>query len=176
MILVTINESANTQGAQPTCIKTMQAKKQHPLHAFNRPAHRGRQAPNVLWQLIRKAYHEYYFHNRPTWDIQKQARGEPEEEYSEPVIEFRISERASSSLAGRTISALMSSRSAVLRLVSLWTLFTKNSTRRNCAASTRNCRLWLTLIRNGHLDRTHSLLLWERHNVHVVLVTRVRHN
>ncbi|KAH6981556.1 hypothetical protein BKA56DRAFT_672369 [Ilyonectria sp. MPI-CAGE-AT-0026] len=41
-----------------------------------------------------KDYCKYYFHNRPTWDIERQARGEPDEEYIEPAIELNIPERA----------------------------------------------------------------------------------
>jgi hypothetical protein len=45
-------------------------------------------------KAIRQEYHDYYFHNRPTWDIKQQARGEEEEEYIEPAIELNILERA----------------------------------------------------------------------------------
>ncbi|KAI7758745.1 hypothetical protein LZL87_012251 [Fusarium oxysporum] len=41
-----------------------------------------------------KQYHEHYFYNRPTWDIERQARGEEEEEYAEPIININITERA----------------------------------------------------------------------------------
>ncbi|KAM6516642.1 hypothetical protein FALCPG4_014820 [Fusarium falciforme] len=41
-----------------------------------------------------KQYREYYFYNRPTWDIERQARGEEEEEYAEPDINVTIPERA----------------------------------------------------------------------------------
>lgn len=41
-----------------------------------------------------KAYREYYFYYRPTWDIEMQARGEEEEEYVEPVIDVVIPTRA----------------------------------------------------------------------------------
>ncbi|KAK1973409.1 FluG domain-containing protein [Colletotrichum cereale] len=42
-----------------------------------------------------KEYREYYFYNRPTWDIERQAaHGEQEEEYAEPVIDLQIAERA----------------------------------------------------------------------------------
>lgn len=41
-----------------------------------------------------KDYREYYFHNRPTWDIERQARGEPDEEYIKPAIKLNIPERA----------------------------------------------------------------------------------
>ncbi|KAI8658993.1 hypothetical protein NCS55_01178100 [Fusarium keratoplasticum] len=34
-----------------------------------------------------KEYREDYFYHRPTWDIERQARGEEEEEYEEPVID-----------------------------------------------------------------------------------------
>ncbi|KAF3352302.1 Heat shock protein, putative [Verticillium dahliae VDG1] len=40
-----------------------------------------------------KEYREDYFYNRPTWDIELQARGE-EEEYIEPDIDVHIPERA----------------------------------------------------------------------------------
>ena len=45
-------------------------------------------------EKIRTEYREYYFHNRPTWDIEKQAMGEAEEEYAAPAIELDIPERA----------------------------------------------------------------------------------
>ncbi|CAK7223793.1 hypothetical protein SEUCBS140593_005350 [Sporothrix eucalyptigena] len=45
-------------------------------------------------KAIQKTYRQYYFYQRPTWDIERQARGELQEEYSEPVIEYRIPERA----------------------------------------------------------------------------------
>ncbi len=41
-----------------------------------------------------KDYREDYFYHRPTWDIERQARGEEEEEYVEPDIDLQISERA----------------------------------------------------------------------------------
>ncbi|KAL8310634.1 hypothetical protein RB597_010464 [Gaeumannomyces tritici] len=41
-----------------------------------------------------KQYREYYFYHRPTWDIERQARGEVEEEYEEPKVELNIPERA----------------------------------------------------------------------------------
>ncbi|KAH7129645.1 hypothetical protein B0J13DRAFT_453386 [Dactylonectria estremocensis] len=41
-----------------------------------------------------KEYREDYFYHRPTWDIERQARGEEEEEYTEPVIDVTIPERA----------------------------------------------------------------------------------
>lgn len=41
-----------------------------------------------------KEYREHYFYNRPTWDIERQARGEEEEEYIEPTINVSIPERA----------------------------------------------------------------------------------
>ncbi|OAA45708.1 FluG domain-containing protein [Cordyceps fumosorosea ARSEF 2679] len=41
-----------------------------------------------------KEYREYYFYNRPTWDIEAQARGEMEEEYEQPAIDLTIPERA----------------------------------------------------------------------------------
>ena len=43
---------------------------------------------------IVKEYREYYFYNRPTWDLERQARGEDMEEYAEPVIDLAIPERA----------------------------------------------------------------------------------
>ncbi|RKK27311.1 hypothetical protein BFJ66_g16710 [Fusarium oxysporum f. sp. cepae] len=43
-------------------------------------------------QVVRE-YREDYFYHRPTWDIEQQARGEEEEEYTEPVIDVHISER-----------------------------------------------------------------------------------
>ncbi|KAB5511398.1 hypothetical protein GE09DRAFT_690652 [Coniochaeta sp. 2T2.1] len=41
-------------------------------------------------------YRADYFYNRPTWDIERQARGEDEEEeeYADPAIELQIPERA----------------------------------------------------------------------------------
>jgi hypothetical protein len=41
-----------------------------------------------------KEYREDYFYNRPTWDIERQAKGEEEEEYIEPDIDVHIPERA----------------------------------------------------------------------------------
>ncbi|EXA31395.1 hypothetical protein FOVG_17296 [Fusarium oxysporum f. sp. pisi HDV247] len=41
-----------------------------------------------------KQYREHYFYNCPTWDLEKRARGEEEEEYEEPVINVSIPERA----------------------------------------------------------------------------------
>ncbi|KAF4333756.1 hypothetical protein FBEOM_12422 [Fusarium beomiforme] len=49
-------------------------------------AQRGRQ--------VVKQYREHYFYNRPTWDIERQAQGEEEEEFSEPIINVTIPERA----------------------------------------------------------------------------------
>ncbi|KAH8882112.1 hypothetical protein GQ53DRAFT_753940 [Thozetella sp. PMI_491] len=43
---------------------------------------------------IVKEYRENYFHHRPTWDIERQARGEEMEEYVEPTIDLVIPERA----------------------------------------------------------------------------------
>jgi hypothetical protein len=46
---------------------------------------------------IMKEYRADYFYNRPTWDIERQARGEDgeeDEEYAEPVIDLQIPERA----------------------------------------------------------------------------------
>ncbi|ORY68698.1 FluG domain-containing protein [Pseudomassariella vexata] len=42
---------------------------------------------------IVKEYREYYFYNRPTWDLERQARGEDMEEYAEPAIDLVIPER-----------------------------------------------------------------------------------
>ncbi|KAL8310446.1 hypothetical protein RB597_010330 [Gaeumannomyces tritici] len=41
-----------------------------------------------------RQYREYYFYHRPTWDIERQALGEVEEEYEEPKVELDIPERA----------------------------------------------------------------------------------
>ncbi|KAH8768366.1 FluG domain-containing protein [Diaporthe sp. PMI_573] len=43
---------------------------------------------------IVKQYRENYFHHRPTWDLERQARGEEMEEYVEPTIDLVIPERA----------------------------------------------------------------------------------
>ncbi|KAL7940735.1 FluG domain-containing protein [Trichoderma barbatum] len=43
---------------------------------------------------IVKEYREFYFHHRPTWDIEAQARGEVEAEFKEPAIQTSIPERA----------------------------------------------------------------------------------
>jgi hypothetical protein len=43
---------------------------------------------------IMSEYREYYFHNRPTWDIERQAMGEEEEDYVARAIELHIPERA----------------------------------------------------------------------------------
>ncbi|KAL4404040.1 FluG domain-containing protein [Colletotrichum abscissum] len=40
-----------------------------------------------------KEYREYHFYNRPTWDIERQANGEEDEEYTEPDINLQIPER-----------------------------------------------------------------------------------
>ncbi|TIC97035.1 hypothetical protein CH35J_007397 [Colletotrichum higginsianum] len=40
-----------------------------------------------------KEYREYYFYNRPTWDIERQENGEEEEEYAEPETNLQIPER-----------------------------------------------------------------------------------
>jgi hypothetical protein len=45
-------------------------------------------------QRIVKAYREYYFYNSPTWELERQARGELTEEYAEPAIDLVIPERA----------------------------------------------------------------------------------
>jgi hypothetical protein len=42
---------------------------------------------------IVKQYREYYFYNRPTWDLERQARGDQAEEYLEPAIDLVIPER-----------------------------------------------------------------------------------
>ena len=40
-------------------------------------------------------YHKYHFYNRPTWDVERQARGDVEDdEYVAPVIDLSIPERA----------------------------------------------------------------------------------
>ncbi|KAL8310676.1 hypothetical protein RB597_010495 [Gaeumannomyces tritici] len=44
-------------------------------------------------RVVRR-YREYYFYHRPTWDIERQALGEVEEEYEEPKVELDIIERA----------------------------------------------------------------------------------
>lgn len=44
--------------------------------------------------IIVKQYHKYYFYNRPTWDIEKQACGEEEKEHVESSINLDIPERA----------------------------------------------------------------------------------
>ncbi|GKT43643.1 uncharacterized protein ColSpa_03824 [Colletotrichum spaethianum] len=41
-----------------------------------------------------KAYRSYYFYNRSTWDIERQASGIEDEEYVEPAISLTIPERA----------------------------------------------------------------------------------
>ncbi|KAH9237194.1 hypothetical protein K456DRAFT_51001 [Colletotrichum gloeosporioides 23] len=43
---------------------------------------------------VAEAYRRYYFYNRPTWDIERQARGDEDEEYTEPAIDLSIPERA----------------------------------------------------------------------------------
>ncbi|KAL6354147.1 hypothetical protein LRP88_12481 [Fusarium phalaenopsidis] len=43
--------------------------------------------------LITREYRQYYFYHRPTWDIERQARGEDEDEYLEPVIDVTVPER-----------------------------------------------------------------------------------
>ncbi|KAK3940940.1 FluG domain-containing protein [Diplogelasinospora grovesii] len=47
-------------------------------------------------KTFRKEYRKDYFYNRPTWDIERQAAGEEDEDegYIEPVIDLRIPERA----------------------------------------------------------------------------------
>ncbi|KAI1086032.1 FluG domain-containing protein, partial [Rostrohypoxylon terebratum] len=46
-------------------------------------------------KTIREEYRKYYFHNRPTWDIEKQANGQlaEQEEYVDPVVDLQIPER-----------------------------------------------------------------------------------
>jgi len=41
-----------------------------------------------------EGYRENYFHHRPTWDLERQARGEELEEYAEPAIDLVTPERA----------------------------------------------------------------------------------
>ena len=43
---------------------------------------------------IVRDYREYYFYNCPTWDLERQARGEEVEQYTEPAIDLVIPERA----------------------------------------------------------------------------------
>lgn len=43
--------------------------------------------------LIAREYRQYYFYHRDTWDIDRHARGEVEDEYVEPVIHATIPER-----------------------------------------------------------------------------------
>jgi hypothetical protein len=43
---------------------------------------------------VQREYRKYYFYNRPTWDIEMEARGEDAEEYTEPSINLNIPERA----------------------------------------------------------------------------------
>lgn len=45
-------------------------------------------------KMIRIEYRKFYFHNRPTWDIERQAVSGEEEDYVTPVIELQIPERA----------------------------------------------------------------------------------
>ncbi|KAJ4361373.1 hypothetical protein N0V85_009414, partial [Neurospora sp. IMI 360204] len=45
-------------------------------------------------KYIQRNYREHYFYNRPTWEIERQANGEEEEEYVEPAIDLQIPERA----------------------------------------------------------------------------------
>ncbi|RYP47628.1 hypothetical protein DL768_006344 [Monosporascus sp. mg162] len=42
---------------------------------------------------IVKDWREYYFYNRPTWDIKRQAKGEPDKEHVELTITLSIPER-----------------------------------------------------------------------------------
>jgi hypothetical protein len=56
-----------------------------------------RQIRSKKAQRVKKIVKEYradYFYNRPTWDIERQARGEEEEEYVELDIDIQIPERA----------------------------------------------------------------------------------
>ncbi|KAI1014649.1 hypothetical protein LB503_004126 [Fusarium chuoi] len=46
-----------------------------------------------LEKQIVKDWREYYFYNRPTWNIERQARGELDEEHVEPTITLSIPER-----------------------------------------------------------------------------------
>jgi hypothetical protein len=39
-------------------------------------------------------YRKYYFYNRPTWNVERQARGKEIKEYTEPAINLVIPERA----------------------------------------------------------------------------------
>jgi hypothetical protein len=43
---------------------------------------------------IRSEYREFYFHNRPIWDIERQAVLDEEEDYVTPVIDLHIAEHA----------------------------------------------------------------------------------
>lgn len=43
---------------------------------------------------IVKDFRKYYFYNRPTWDLESQARGDGVEQYKEPAIDLVIPERA----------------------------------------------------------------------------------
>ena len=45
-------------------------------------------------KAIQQEYRQDYFHNRPTWEIERQANGEEEEQYIEPAIDLHIPERA----------------------------------------------------------------------------------
>lgn len=45
-------------------------------------------------KAIRREYRAHYFHNRPTWEIERQANGEEEEGYVDPTIDLHIPERA----------------------------------------------------------------------------------
>jgi len=46
-------------------------------------------------KAIVRAYHKYKFYYRPTWDVERQARGEVEDdEYVAPAIDLSIPERA----------------------------------------------------------------------------------
>ena len=44
--------------------------------------------------IVSQEYRDEYFRNRPTEDIERQNRGEEEDEYIEPLIEHQIPERA----------------------------------------------------------------------------------
>ncbi|KAI6080814.1 FluG domain-containing protein [Hypoxylon rubiginosum] len=43
---------------------------------------------------VQRQFREYYFYNRPTWDIEKQAAGDVDEEYINPTISLHITERS----------------------------------------------------------------------------------
>lgn len=45
-------------------------------------------------ERIVREYRKYYFYNSPTWELERQARGEQTDEYAEPAIDLVIPERA----------------------------------------------------------------------------------